>query len=164
MFTVRPAVPSDVPELLGLYRQLDEVHARAEPALIPTPDELPRRVSDIEETVRDVMAPMFVAVHYPDDGEGPGQIVGFCKVRVRKLGRYWKVETMPEVDELSVTEAVRGMGVGRMLMSAAEEWARGAGYPEIWVAAWAFNTPASSLYVRQGFEPLNTRYRKKLGE
>jgi GNAT superfamily N-acetyltransferase len=166
MFTVRPAVLGDVDALEELYRQLDEVHAAAEPALIPTPAELPRRRADIEETVRDPMAPMFVAVSHPDDGDGdgPGQVVGFAKVRVRKLGRYWKVETMPEVDELAVAEAARGSGVGRMLMSAAEEWARGAGYPELWVAAWAFNVPAASLYARQGFEPLNTRFRKRLAD
>jgi GNAT superfamily N-acetyltransferase len=164
MFTIRPATQSDVPALAEIYAELDRTHSDAEPTLIPTPEELPRRLSDIEETIRDPDAPMFVAVQYPDDGEGEGRVVGFAKVRIRRLGRYWKVETMPEVDELSVTGEVRGMGVGRMLMSAAEEWARGAGYPELWVAAWAFNVPASSLYARQGFEPLNTRFRKRLAD
>lgn len=162
MFTIRPAATRDLPALANLYRQLDLVHAGAEPSLIPTPEELPRRTEDIEDTIRDPMAPMFVAVQHPDDGEGEPRVVGFAKVRVRQLGRYWKVERMPEVDELAVAEEVRGLGVGRMLMSAAEEWARGAGFPEIWVAAWAFNTPASALYARQGFEPLNTRFRKRL--
>lgn len=162
MFTIRPAVMGDVPALASLYSQLDLVHAGAEPSLIPTPEELPRRTEDIEETVRDPMAPMFVAMQYPDEGDGEGRVVGFAKVRIRQLNRYWKVERMPEVDELAVHESVRGHGVGRMLMSAAEEWARGAGYPEIWVAAWSFNTPASTLYERQGFEPLNTRFRKRL--
>lgn len=166
MFTIRPARLDDVPALAALYAQLDIVHAQAEPTLIPTPEELPRRSEDIEDTIRDPMAPMFVALEHPDDGEyeGDGRLVGFAKVRVRQLGRYWKVERMPEVDELAVSEGVRGMGVGRMLMSAAEEWARGSGYPEIWVAAWAFNTPASTLYARQGFEPLNTRFRKRLAD
>jgi GNAT superfamily N-acetyltransferase len=162
MFTVRPAVQGDVPALASLYQQLDRVHAGAEPSLIPTPEELPRRTEDIEETIRDPMAPMFVALQHPDQGDAEARVVGFAKVRVRQLGRYWKVERMPEVDELAVAEEARGRGVGRMLMSAAEEWARGAGFPEIWVAAWAFNTPASTLYVRQGFEPLNTRFRKRL--
>ena len=162
MFTIRPAAMGDVPALASLYHQLDLVHAGAEPSLIPTPEELPRRTEDIEETIRDPMAPKFVAMQYPDEGDGEGQVVGFAKVRIRQLNRYWKVERMPEVDELAVSESVRGQGVGRMLMSAAEEWARGAGYPEIWVAAWAFNTPASTLYERQGFEPLNTRFRKRL--
>lgn len=162
MFTIRPAVMGDVPALTSLYSELDHVHAGAEPSLIPTPEELPRRTEDIEETVRDPLAPMFVAMQYPDEEDGEGRVVGFAKIRIRQLNRYWKVERMPEVDELAVNEAVRGQGVGRMLMSAAEEWARGAGYPEIWVAAWSFNTPASTLYARQGFEPLNTRFRKRL--
>lgn len=164
MFTIRMAAQGDLEALASLYRQLDHVHAGAEPSLIPTPDELPRRMEDIQETIRDPMAPMFVAVQYPDEGDGEAQVVGFAKIRIRQLGRYWKVERMPEVDELAVAEAVRGQGVGRMLMSAAEEWARGAGFPEIWVAAWAFNTPASTLYARQGFEPLNTRFRKRLSD
>lgn len=164
MFTIRMAAQGDLEALASLYRQLDHVHAGAEPNLIPTPDELPRRMEDIQETIRDPMAPMFVAVQYPDEGDGESRVVGFAKVRIRQLGRYWKVERMPEVDELAVAEAVRGQGVGRMLMSAAEEWARGAGFPEIWVAAWAFNTPASTLYARQGFEPLNTRFRKRLSD
>lgn len=166
MYMIRPAAQRDLPALTILYQQLDHVHAAAEPSLIPTPDELPRRQEDIEETIRDPLAPMFVAVQHPDDGDDDDEprVVGFAKVRIRQLGRYWRVERMPEVDELAVVEDVRGQGVGGMLMAAAEEWARGAGFPEIWVAAWAFNTPASSLYQRQGFEPLNTRFRKRLSD
>lgn len=162
MITVRPAARRDIGQLAVLYAQLDRVHSDAEPALIPTPEELPRKPEDIEATINEPMAPMLVALQYPDDGEGEPVVVGFAKVRVRQLGRYWKVPQMPEVDELAVIEASRGQGVGRMLMAAAEEWARSQGFPELWVAAWAFNNAAAGLYRRQGFEPLNTRFRKRL--
>lgn len=163
MITIRPAARGDIEQLAVLYAQLDRVHSDAEPVLIPTPEELPRKHEDIEATINEPMAPMLVALQHPDDGEdGDPVLVGFAKVRVRQLGRYWKVPQMPEVDELAVIEGSRGQGVGRMLMAAAEEWARGQGFPELWVAAWAFNEAAAGLYRRQGFEPLNTRYRKRL--
>ncbi len=155
---IRRAVVGDLPALRELYRQLDDVHGEAEPDVVPMHDQAPRAVSDIEEQIANDI--VLVAVGMDDDEAGP--VVGFAHIKVIDLGQYFMFPQVPEVEDLSVLEEYRGLGVGKRLMRAAEEWATKAGYAELWVSAWTFNEPAARLYRHQGFVPLSTRFRKRL--
>lgn len=157
--TIRRAVPTDLPALQVLYQQLDDHHAVAEPDVVPMHDQAPRAIADIEAQIRnDVILVAVVA----DDAMPEGRVSGFARVRVNDLGAYFLFPAVAEVEDLAVLEGMRGLGIGTQLMQAAEGWAASAGYPEIWVSAWTFNEPAASLYRRQGFRPLSTRFRKSL--
>ena len=117
-------------------------------------DQAPRAIADIRRQIDEDT--VLVA-------EGPdGVVLGFAQIAIRDLGGYFQFAKVPEIENLAVLEGRRGRGVGRALMDAAEAWAVGAGYPEIWVDAWTFNEPAAGLYRRQGFRPLSTRFRKRL--
>lgn len=153
-FTIRPATPHDVPALHVLYQQLDDVHAVAEPDVVPPHEQAPRATADIESGLDEDHVLVATA--------GDGQVVGFARIRIVQLGTYFMFPAVPEVEDLAVLAGVRGRGVGKQLMAAAEDWAERAGYPEIWVSAWTFNEPAAGLYQRQGFQPLSTRFRKRI--
>ncbi len=157
--TTRRAVPADLPALQVLYQQLDDVHALAEPDVVPTHDQAPRAVTDVERQLVDDI--VFVASLTDEDGID-GAVVGFARIQIVDLGAYFLFPKVAEVDDLSVLEGKRGRGIGKRLMLAAEAWAIEAGYPELWVSAWTFNEPAAGLYRQQGFVPLSTRFRKRL--
>lgn len=156
---IRRAVPADLLALRILYQQLDDVHAIAEPDVVPMHDQAPRAIADIEQQLADDI--VFVATSSVEVGVD-GAVVGFARIRIVDLGAYFMFPKVPEVEDLSVLEGMRGRGIGKRLMNAAEAWATEAGYLELWVSAWTFNEPAAGLYRQQGFIALSTRFRKRL--
>jgi ribosomal protein S18 acetylase RimI-like enzyme len=66
------------------------------------------------------------------------------------------------VAELVVRRAFRRMGIGRALLEAAERFARDAGAPELSIIVLSQNTPARSLYLREGFTPYKETLTKSL--
>ena len=156
---IRRAQTTDLLALRVLYQQLDDIHAMAEPDVVPTHEQAPRAVTDLERTIPDDV--VFVAT-VPGVDDGADSVVGFAHIRVIDLGDLFRFAKVPEVENLSVLEGVRGQGIGKLLMRACEGWALEAGYPEIWVTAWSFNEPAAGLYRGEGFVPLSTRFRKRI--
>lgn len=56
-----------------------------------------------------------------------------------------------EIAGLVVDDASRGTGVGRMLLGAAEAWARGGGFASIRVRSNVIRAEAHAFYEREGF-------------
>ncbi|MFE6915231.1 GNAT family N-acetyltransferase [Streptomyces rubiginosohelvolus] len=84
-------------------------------------------------------APTFLALA-PD-----GSLAGFVSVAYEQWNRRLTIE------DIEVAPGHRGRGVGRALMSRAEEfaWERGAGH--IWLEVTNINAPAIHAYRRMGF-------------
>jgi GNAT superfamily N-acetyltransferase len=61
-----------------------------------------------------------------------------------------------------ITEDAERRGVGRALLEAAEDWARGRGHPFISLNVFTQNTRARSVYERLGYGPETLRYVKPL--
>jgi ribosomal protein S18 acetylase RimI-like enzyme len=66
------------------------------------------------------------------------------------------------IAELFVVEEVRGAGVGRALIAAAEADFRARGFPVMTIGAVAGNTRARAIYESLGYRPYATILRKKL--
>jgi len=71
----------------------------------------------------------------------------------RKYGR---------LTELYVESDVRGKGIGRALINACEEWARGRGHKHILIGALSQNAAAMAAYQRSGYAPYAALLRKYL--
>ena len=86
---------------------------------------------------------------------GAGQIVGWVHVRGQHL-----LESDPyaQIAGLVVDRDARRQGVGRRLMSAAEEWARHAGYPIVRVSTNAARVESRPFYESVGYQLLKTQY------
>ncbi|MDY0872255.1 GNAT family N-acetyltransferase [Dongia rigui] len=63
---------------------------------------------------------------------------------------------------IAVAESAVGQGVGSMLMKAAEDWARGHGYPSLLLDVFASNATARRFYARAGFAEDSVRLRRPL--
>jgi GNAT superfamily N-acetyltransferase len=88
-----------------------------------------------------------------------GVVVGFVSV---EPGRHWSGQEQAYVGELIVAEAAEGRGVGRALMEAAEEWARGRGYGMLVLETGAANARARAFYARLGYAEEDVRLTKIL--
>ena len=67
-------------------------------------------------------------------------------------------EPAVEIVGLVVDEACRGGGVGRMLLIAAEDWARERGYARMRVRSRIARERAHRFYHREGYETIKTSY------
>ncbi|MGW1150842.1 GNAT family N-acetyltransferase [Streptomyces rubiginosohelvolus] len=84
-------------------------------------------------------APTFLALA-PD-----GSLAGFVSVAYERWNRRLTIE------DIEVAPGHRGRGVGRALMSRAEEFARERGAGHIWLEVTNINAPAIHAYRRMGF-------------
>ena len=64
--------------------------------------------------------------------------------------------------ELYVVETARGAGVGRALIAACEDWARGRGLTSLRIGLLARNADALKVYERSGYAPYTLQVRKYL--
>jgi len=76
--------------------------------------------------------------------------LGFIHVRSHKDSISG--ETCGTVPLLVVTPSAQGMGIGKLLIKAAEDWAKGLGYRLLHLEVFANNNNAYDFYQNQGFK------------
>jgi ribosomal protein S18 acetylase RimI-like enzyme len=88
--------------------------------------------------------------------EQDGRIAGYASLEVRETPDVPIVRPrrLVFVHEIGVSSAERGQGVGRMLMEAAERWAREQGATAIELHVYEFNASAIAFYEHLGFTSL----------
>jgi GNAT superfamily N-acetyltransferase len=90
-----------------------------------------------------------------------GQIAGWIGLYVF---RAVELETVAEISGLIVDENIRSCGIGKMLLDAADEWARRVGCRVISVRSNVKRDRAHQFYTNNGYEPVKTQkeLRKKV--
>jgi len=91
-----------------------------------------------------------------------GDRVGFIWVGQSRSGFTDVVQAY--ILSIYVTEACRGQGLGRLLMSRAEDWARENGFTSIGLSVAAHNIGAITLYEKLGYKTETLRLSKNLDE
>jgi ribosomal protein S18 acetylase RimI-like enzyme len=66
------------------------------------------------------------------------------------------------IDNIVVQADQRGRGIGRLLMAAAQDWAKARGLYEVELTVFEFNDAARHLYENLGYRTLTRRMRLKL--
>jgi aminoglycoside 6'-N-acetyltransferase I len=94
-------------------------------------------------------ASMLSAVHVADGGAG--RLAGFVELSVRNYAEGCAGPT-PYVEGWYVEPERRGVGVGRALIGAAEDWARERGYAEIASDTTLENEASRRAHAALGFE------------
>jgi GNAT superfamily N-acetyltransferase len=137
---IRPARPADVPRILELIRELADYERSLD------------QVTATGEDLRDALFAAQPAV-FGHVAEADGDVVGFALWFLNFstwLGRHGIY-----LEDLYVTPAMRGRGLGTALLAelAATCVRRGYGRLEWWVLDW--NAPAIGFYRSIGAEPMN---------
>jgi len=130
-FTVRPGSEEDTPEMLRLWREMMDFHARLDPHFRPLPP--PAGEEAWEKYLReDIWGSEDWCVFVAEaDGRLVGQILAMLRdpVPVFQSGRYGYVT------DIVVDPAARRSGVGRALFEALKAWfrERGVSYLQLMV-------------------------------
>ena len=141
---IRPAAEADVPAILALYRELDSALVALQPEFFC---EAPREEEEIRKAIRADDADFLLAVR-------DGAPVGFALVSYAG----WTPEfscVLPHrfarLEDLVVSKACRGQGIGGELLAAAKRWARNRRLEYLELNVLAQNEDAVRLYESQDF-------------
>ncbi|MCE7987166.1 MAG: GNAT family N-acetyltransferase [Caldilinea sp. CFX5] len=151
---IRLAHRQDLPALCRLYHELHAFTVQG------VPDRL-RRLDDFDYfgpswlslTQAKLLDAVNVAIWVAAVN---GQVVGLAEVYLREdesdaqhtAYRYGYLQS------LVVDKAWRGLGIGRQLLAAAEEWSRRQGATELRLESWEFDQGPLGFYERQGYRTL----------
>lgn len=75
---------------------------------------------------------------------------------------YFSGEKQGYISDVAVSPGFEGQGVGRLLLEAADDWARGMGYSILYLNVFANNERARRLYEKNGFAEEVVKYVKPL--
>jgi GNAT superfamily N-acetyltransferase len=140
--SIRPALASDIADLIPLFEELDEYHRLALPAVFRKPAGARREPSWLDWLIAGPDQAILLA-------ERPQtEIVGLAVLIARSV----------EIDQLVVAGAARRRGVGRSLIEASKAWGRARGISNLEVSAWSVNAETIKFYRRIGFSPTIERF------
>jgi GNAT superfamily N-acetyltransferase len=158
-FRIRAArLPDDKPAILNFLMGIQLFENAFEPDRRIDPDVAEDSYAAIIERVATKNGRMLIA-------EGPnGKVLGWAAA----LEDEQEIYVLPEertygyIAELYVIEEARGLGVGRALIAACEEWARDRGLKVMMIGVLTRNPRAHKVYRSAGFDDYVTLLRKYL--
>ena len=151
---IRQARPDDKDFVISLLPRLVEFG--------PPPWRDPARMTETDVRVLSESLsapPPDVSVLVAED-EG-GAALGF--IHLRAATDYFTREEHGHIADIVVAPWGEGRGVGRALMAAGEEWARGRGYRWLTLSVFVQNVRAREFYRRLGYGEDTMKYLKELG-
>jgi GNAT superfamily N-acetyltransferase len=136
---VRRAVKEDCPRLLELVKEL-ALYEKA-------PDEVTVSLEHFTESGFGDKPVWwgFVSESPSPSGEGRGEVLGFALYYIRYS--TWKGQAM-YLEDIIVTEAARGKGIGKLLMERLIEEAKEKGFKRITWQVLDWNEPAINFYKK----------------
>jgi GNAT superfamily N-acetyltransferase len=153
---VRLASAADYEAVRDLFSELDWFHVAAEPRLLRVPTVLRFNRDELDELI--ACETCFLAV-----AERAGEIVGFVDASIRgaddatDVNRPWC-----GIHNLIVKPGRRRIGTGKLLMQAAETWARTKRLADVRLNVFEFNQGAREFYARLGYRTLSRQLHKVL--
>ncbi len=132
--TIRRATSGDKPEWLRMRLSL-------------WPFGTPEGFSeDMDELLSDPLTPVFVVAR-PADGLG-----GFLEAGTRKYAEGAESSPVGYIEGWYVDEDLRGHGIGKALVQAAEEWASSQDLTEMGSDTWLDNEVSIRAHVKMGYQ------------
>jgi aminoglycoside 6'-N-acetyltransferase I len=132
--TLRRAIPADKPEWLRMR-------------LLLWPFGTAQGFSeDMDDLLADPLTPVFVAAR-PD-----GSLGGFLEAGTRKYAENAESSPVGYIEGWFVDEDLRGQGIGKALVQAAEDWARAQGLSEMGSDTWLDNDASIQAHLKMGYE------------
>jgi aminoglycoside 6'-N-acetyltransferase I len=101
---------------------------------------------DMDDLLADPLTPVFVAAR-PD-----GSLGGILEAGTRKYAENAETSPVGYIEGWYVDEDLRGQGIGRALVQAAEDWARSQGFAEMGSDTWLENEVSIQAHLKLGYE------------
>lgn len=145
----RQAIPKDMPKIMNLLRQVNDVHAEGRPDLFRH-----GHTKYSEDQLIGIMAnplsPIFVATDEEDHA------IAYCFSLIQDhsgSNNLQPVKTL-YIDDLCVDEMCRGRNVGRKLYDYVKSYAKENGFYNITLNVWTCNSSAIRFYESLGMSPM----------
>jgi GNAT superfamily N-acetyltransferase len=144
VITVRAATHQDLPEIMPLWRELEQ--AQGLYRLYPPVAEAEERITaSFRAGINADDAVVLVAL----DGDEP---LGMALVHLERPSRM-SDELAAELSRVVIRAGRRGSGAGKALVQAAEAWARERGIRTLVASIFVANEPSRGFWRAVGFEP-----------
>lgn len=144
--TIRRAMSADKPEWLRMR-------------LLLWPEGAPEDFSgEMDDLLADLLTPVFVAVR------SNGLAGGFLEAGTRKYAEGCETSPVGYIEGWYVDADLRGQGIGKALVKAAEDWARSQGLAEMASDTWLDNEVSIQAHLKMGYEEMErlVHFAKKL--
>lgn len=154
---IRKADKQDIPALISLLHQVNDVHADGRPDLF-VHGHTKYDEAELEVLLDDEDRPVFVSV----DDNGTTEGYSFSQISRYHEGDHLKPHTSLYIDDICVNAACRRRGVGRRLYEHTERFAKSIGCHNITLNVWAANEGAQRFYDSLGLKLQKTTLEKIL--
>ena len=145
---IRAAEQKDIPRLLDLLAQVEQVHHHIRPDIF-APGGVKYGEAQLAQLLDKADMPVFVA-------EKDGFVSGYCFCQLRA---YDSALFCPRkelyIDDLCVDEACRGQGIGKALCRYVTDYAKDLGCNFISLNVWCGNDRAMEFYRKAGMRSRN---------
>ncbi|OPA88077.1 GNAT family N-acetyltransferase [Pseudomonas fluorescens] len=84
--------------------------------------------------------------------ESAGHLVGFAQLKLNAPHPMIEAPDVAELQRLYIQERFTGLGIGYLLLQAAEQRAAAGGASLLWATVWVGNERALGFYPRRGYE------------
>ncbi len=145
---IRLAQASDIPSILNLLQQVEQVHHRIRPDIFVHAGQK-YNAEALKALLADPNMPIFAALEEET-------LLGYCFCQLRHYeSAMFRPRSELYIDDLCVDEACRSTGVGTALYRHALSYAKAQGCNFISLNVWCGNDSAMAFYKSKGLKPRN---------
>ena len=148
---IRKAEKRDIGEIMGLLRQVNDIHAEGRPDIfIKGLTKYNEEV--LLEIIQNPETPVFVSI--AEDGG----LAGYCFCIIEDHTEYANLQPIKTlyIDDLCVDEHRRGEHIGQQLYEFVKMYARENEFYNITLNVWSRNEGAQKFYEAMGMTPMKT--------
>lgn len=153
---IRLAQTGDIPGLMKLLHQVEEVHQKIRPDVF-RPGAVKYTEDMLVQLLADPARPIYVAM---EKGEMMGY--AFCILKEVKDDHFLMDQRTFYIDDLCVEETCRGKHVGKALYEYVCARGRELGCSSITLNVWCGNDSAMAFYEKRGLKPRNIHMEMRL--
>ena len=156
-FSIRPATIGDYEQLCCVWEVGDALHREALPHIFRSSGEPPMDRTNVQALIAGPNSAIIVA-------DAGGEVIGVMTILEKLVtATAFKVaRRYVEIDNMAVKQSAQRQGVGRALIDAAADWARGRGVTRLELNVYEFNEAAAALYRGAGFSTQNRRMTRQI--
>lgn len=149
--TIRKAKIEDIPQIVKLLYQVEDVHRQGRPDLFRLNGKKYNQ-KQLIEILNDPQRPVFAAADEEDVMIG----YAFCVFERHKNEGALNDFTGLYIDDLCVEQNLRGQHIGKQIYEYVKKFAKEKGCYNVTLNVWECNPKAKEFYLSMGFKPYKT--------
>ena len=156
-FSIRPATTADYEQICCVWEVGDALHREALPHIFRLSGGPPMDRAGVQILIAGPNSAIIVA-------DAGGEVIGVMTI-LEKLVTATAIKVArryAEIDNMAVKRSAQRQGVGRALIDAAADWARGRKVTGLELNVYEFNEAAVALYRAAGFSTQHRRMTRQI--